>query len=100
MSRWPDATARAALRAYRGAQPGDRLHVLVRWFSCPFPPIVDVLPSDGRVLGVGCGHGLFSHELPRRSAGVAGPGAGVDPGKKAVWAAAEPGDGGRRRLPV
>lgn len=100
MSRWPDATARAALRAYRGAQPGDRLHVLVRWFSCPFPPIVEVLPSDGRVLEVGCGHGLFSSYLARRSARLHVLGVDIDTDKIAVATAAEPVDGGRLRFAV
>jgi 2-polyprenyl-3-methyl-5-hydroxy-6-metoxy-1,4-benzoquinol methylase len=100
VSRRPDAAARAALRAYRGAPLGDRLHVLVRWLTCPFPPVVEALPTEGRVLEVGCGHGLFSGYLARRSPGLQVVGVDIDVDKIAVAAAAEPLDGGRLRFAV
>ncbi|MCU1618456.1 MAG: Methyltransferase type 12 [Modestobacter sp.] len=84
MSRWPDRAARAAIAAYRGAPPGDRLHVLVRWLSCPFPPVVDVLPQTGRILEVGCGHGLFSTYVAQRVPGVEVHGVDIDADKIAV----------------
>jgi SAM-dependent methyltransferase len=89
VSRWPDASARSALRAYREAPLGDRLHVLVRWLSCPFPPVVEVLPTQGRVLEVGCGHGLFSGYLAQRSPGVRVRGVDIDADKIAVAAASQ-----------
>ncbi len=54
--------ARAAIRAYRaaGAPRGDRFHVAFRWWTCPFPAVVDAVPVTGKVLEVGCGHGLLS----------------------------------------
>ena len=58
--RRPDAAGRRALRLYRSAPVGVRAHVTVRWFSAPFPAIVEVLPPAGRILEIGCGHGLFS----------------------------------------
>ena len=84
MSRWPDRAARAAMAAYRGAPAGDRLHVLVRWLSCPFPPLVEALPTAGRVLEVGCGHGLFSVYVAERSPGLQVCGVDIDAGKIAV----------------
>ncbi|TFV92798.1 class I SAM-dependent methyltransferase [Blastococcus sp. CT_GayMR20] len=95
MSRWPDAAARAALRGYRAAPPGDRVHVAVRWFSCPFPPVVEALPSQGRVLEVGCGHGLFSAYLAQRRTGLHVHGVDIDEEKIAVAAKSEFPAGGR-----
>ncbi len=38
-----------------------RLHVLGRFLSCPFLPVVSALPNAGKVLDVGAGHGIFAH---------------------------------------
>ena len=100
MSRRPDAAARAALDAYRDAPRGDRLHVWVRWLSCPFPPIADVLPATGRVLEIGCGHGLFSAYAARRAPGLQVLGVDIDAEKIAVAAASEPVEGGRLEFAV
>jgi len=58
-ARRPDANGRAALALYRGESRGARLHTLIRWLSCPFAPIERSLPEQGRILEIGCGHGLF-----------------------------------------
>ena len=100
MSRWPDRAARAALAAYRGAPLGDRVHVLVRWMSCPFPPIVDALPRTGRVLEVGCGHGLFSGYVARRLPGLEVCGVDIDADKIKVARAATGGTAGRLHVGV
>ncbi|SOD97880.1 class I SAM-dependent methyltransferase [Blastococcus haudaquaticus] len=100
MSRRPDAAGRQALGAYRDAPRGDRLHVWVRWLSCPFPPVADVLPSTGRVLEIGCGHGLFSAYAARRSPGLQVLGVDIDAEKIAVAAASAPVDGGRLEFAV
>lgn len=49
----------AALRAYRGSPLADRLHARVRWWTAPFPALAAEVPSAGRILEIGCGHGLF-----------------------------------------
>jgi 2-polyprenyl-3-methyl-5-hydroxy-6-metoxy-1,4-benzoquinol methylase len=100
VSRWPDRAARTALAAYRDAPPADRLHVLVRWLSCPFPPVVDVLPRTGRVLEVGCGHGLFSTYVAERLPGVEVHGVDIDADKVAVAARSAAGSSGRLSFAV
>ena len=52
-------TGRRALAAYSAAPRGDRLHVWVRWRTCPFASLEAHVPTSGRILDVGCGHGLF-----------------------------------------
>lgn len=89
MSRLPDEAGKATLRAYRHAPRGDRFHVAVRWFSCPFPPIADALPQTGRILEIGCGHGLFSSYLARRCPSLEVHGVDIDESKVAVAQAAE-----------
>lgn len=58
--RRPDAAGRAALALYRTAPPAVRAHVAVRWWSAPFRAVAAALPSTGRIVEIGCGHGLFS----------------------------------------
>src|SRR4051812_401808 len=60
LGRRPDAPGRQALALYRDAPAGVRAHVTIRWWSAPFRSVADVLPRAGRILEIGCGHGLFS----------------------------------------
>lgn len=57
--------ARFLRRVYRDYPPSHRLHVLVRWLTCPFTRTVDDLPSGGRVLEIGAGHGIYSYLASR-----------------------------------
>jgi 2-polyprenyl-3-methyl-5-hydroxy-6-metoxy-1,4-benzoquinol methylase len=58
MPRTPQAYR--ALDAYRDAPRGDRFHVKIRWLTCPVAAVEKQVPRSGRILDVGCGHGLVS----------------------------------------
>lgn len=55
-----------SLRLYRGQPPAVRLHTRLRAFTCPMPALVARVPARGRLLEVGCGHGLFANECALR----------------------------------
>lgn len=59
--------ARLAMELYRGAPTPVRAHVWVRRHTCPFDRVAATVPAAGRVLDVGCGHGLFSAYLALQS---------------------------------
>jgi cyclopropane fatty-acyl-phospholipid synthase-like methyltransferase len=52
--------ARQALRRFRDQPWSTRAHVQLRWLTCPFTAVEAEVPASGRVLEIGCGHGLFS----------------------------------------
>jgi SAM-dependent methyltransferase len=54
------STSRAVLSLYRDAPQAVRAHVRLRWATCPLRAVAAQLPARGRVLDLGCGHGLFS----------------------------------------
>jgi len=57
--RRPVGAGRSALRAYRHLPLTARLHATIRWWSAPFSVLEAQVPDSGRILEIGCGHGLF-----------------------------------------
>jgi 2-polyprenyl-3-methyl-5-hydroxy-6-metoxy-1,4-benzoquinol methylase len=86
--RRPDRVARQVLAGFRGASRRDRVHVRVRWATCPVPEIDAEVPTRGRILEVGCGHGLVSAYLARACAARDVVGVDIDERKLAVARAA------------
>ena len=78
------ALERRLLAAYDLAPRSARLHVRGRWHSCPFPTIEHLVPSRGRILDVGSGHGLFPIYLAMSSADRDITGVDVDQAKTAL----------------
>jgi 2-polyprenyl-3-methyl-5-hydroxy-6-metoxy-1,4-benzoquinol methylase len=85
------AAGRETLALYAGASPAARAHVRVRWHSCPFPAIAAEVPRSGRILEVGCGHGLLAAFLALESHARMVRGIDVAPDKvREARTAAEP----------
>lgn len=80
----PGSPQKRVLSLFRGASPTVRAHVAVRWASCPFAAVAAQLPLAGRILEVGCGHGLLSLYLALTSAERRITGIDVDADKLAA----------------
>lgn len=74
------------MRLYEGLDLGVRLHTRIRAFTCPMGEVVARVPDEGRLLEVGCGHGLFANacalRFPRLQV------LGIDPAPGKIRAAA------------
>jgi 2-polyprenyl-3-methyl-5-hydroxy-6-metoxy-1,4-benzoquinol methylase len=84
MQRPSAPAARRAIQLYDDAPRGDRFHVRLRWWTCPFPAIEAQVPTTGRVLEVGCGHGLLSLYLALSGPGRTVSGVDIDEHKIAL----------------
>jgi SAM-dependent methyltransferase len=47
-------------RAFGHYPANHRLHLLIRFLTCPFTRTIDDIPLGARVLEIGAGHGLFA----------------------------------------
>lgn len=74
-------TGSEVLALYGDAPWLTRLHVHVRWRTCPFQALSRAVPPTGRILEIGCGHGLFSVLLALQSEGREVVGTDVDGNK-------------------
>ena len=54
---------RTVWRLYRRQSPAVRAHVMIRALTCPVGSLLSYFPNQGKVLDVGCGHGLLIHLL-------------------------------------
>jgi trans-aconitate methyltransferase len=58
-------TLSSLLRAYPSLSPSARAHLALRWAMAPLRRIAALVPPEGVVLDLGCGHGLVSLLLAR-----------------------------------
>ena len=80
-----------ALAFYRELPLPVRLHTRLRAWTCPFARLVERLPREGRLLEVGCGHGLLANQAALERPGLAV--LGVDPAPDKIrWALATVGE--------
>ncbi|MFN8420503.1 MAG: class I SAM-dependent methyltransferase [Anaerolineae bacterium] len=75
---------RTLLRAYPSLTWRDRLHMIIRWRVCPMQKIAALVPTDGVILDLGCGHGLFAQMLARGAAARQVIGVDLDADKVAL----------------
>lgn len=55
-------------RAYSRYPFGHRLHILIRFLTCPFQRTIDDVPAGARVLEIGSGHALYARLLAEERA--------------------------------
>ena len=55
---------------YSGQPLGVRVHTALRVWTAPLEQVVAMIPRQGRLLEVGCGHGLICNEVALRDPGA------------------------------
>ncbi|OGW12102.1 MAG: hypothetical protein A3G93_07145 [Nitrospinae bacterium RIFCSPLOWO2_12_FULL_45_22] len=60
---------RKLLNIYAKCPLFSKLHIWVRFKSCPFLELIKYIPEDGKILDLGCGYGLFTCLLHLTSPG-------------------------------
>lgn len=51
---------RGLRRTCRHLPPAQRLHIVGRFLTCPFLPVLREIPAGSRILEIGAGHGILS----------------------------------------
>ena len=57
------ASGREVIALYRDPGVRARAYLNVRWLVCPFDRVLPLVPTEGRLLDVGCGSGLWLNYL-------------------------------------
>ena len=57
------AAAKRALGLWKQQPRSARVHTTIRWWTAPFEALEAEVPRTGKILEVGCGHGVFTSFL-------------------------------------
>ena len=87
----PQLAVRRSLARYKGQSLGIRAFVLARHLLAPLAAVLAHVPPSGRILDLGCGHGLFTNALAIGSSSRDVVGVDPSPAKIAVARAASAG---------
>ena len=60
--------AKRALELWEQSSRSTRLHTAIRWWTAPFEALETEIPRSGKILEVGCGHGMLTTFLALSSA--------------------------------
>jgi SAM-dependent methyltransferase len=55
-------------RAFARYPARDRIHILIRYLTCPFGRFIDEIPAGARVLEIGSGHALYARLIAEERA--------------------------------